>query len=178
MLYTDAAAKETIERMKAHGYWSERFDRSGIPQLFSEIPAQTINKVANALVAIMDNADPASILLSERAHYWARTHGVSFGEALSQVKLPPGQWLSQQNVYESPVDTQRNKEAELESSKRALDGGLITQQMYDLAWKYANVDGIRFKQAMVRVSAEHPEWFSALVKKQIERGEGQWGCVR
>ena len=163
---SEPAANAAIARLKAHGYWSDRCEQAGLAVLFHECP-NLIDPLSRLLKVVMNHGDPTSPLLSERASYWAKTHGVSFGEALSQVTQDPGQWLTPKNFSQSPEDFKRNKQADLENSKRALAGGLITQQMFDLAWKYANADHITFKLGMVRVEGEHPEWFSALAQKQV-----------
>ena len=166
-------ADAAITRLKAHGYWSDRCEQVGIPALFHECP-QLVNQLSRLVKVMMDAGDPTSRILSERAEYWAKTHGVSFSEGLSQVTMAPSQWLSGRSFAETPQDFELKRQADLESSKRALAGGLITQQMFDLAWQYANADRTSFKMGLVRVTAEHPEWFSALAKAQVERGDGMW----
>jgi hypothetical protein len=163
---SESGADAEIARLKAHGYWWEKCDQLGVSALFAECP-HLIGQLSKTL-RVMRDYDPTSTVLSECARYWANTHGVSFSEGLSQVTLPPSQWLSGTGFPESPQTKQQNRDADLANSKRALAGGLITQQMFDLAWKYANAGGISFKQAMTRVTGEHPEWVSALAQKQLD----------
>jgi len=168
-------AASAVAYLKARGYWAARFDQSGFPALFSEVDGTpALGKLITFLERLMNESDPTSTLLAERAQYFARSSGVSFAEALSQVSLPPGQWLKPENWPEDLGDKKRNRQMDLENSKRALEGGGLTQQMYDLAWKYANSGDITFKQAMARVGLEHQEWFTALAQKQREQGAGQW----
>jgi hypothetical protein len=154
-----------IAKLKNRGYWSERLDRYGIPLIFKEVDGTPlVAQLTTMLVGLADKCDPTSTMLAERAKYFARSRGLSFGEALSQVSQaawnPP--------VPASPLTPEWRK-TEKDASDRAVAAGLISPELTALAWQIARSQNVTFKQAMTRACVEHPEMVAAQANLQLDR---------
>jgi len=170
----DEHAKAAILHLKTHGFWTDDFDHLNFPAMFSELPRPTVDLLVDCLKGIM-KSDPTGTFLSARAKYYARAHDLKFGEVLSALAFADEKSLTPQSWAPNAADVERNRQTELSTSKAAVAAGLLTQEMSDLAWKYANSEGVSFKLAIAHIAQERPELFAALSLKQIERQAGQWG---
>jgi hypothetical protein len=75
-----------IARLKDRGYWVRDFDRFNFPALFGELDGTAaLGRVVRFLERLMNECDPTSALLSERAKYLAQSRNLTFGEALARI---------------------------------------------------------------------------------------------
>ncbi len=161
-----ARAGALVARLKDRGYWSDRWDRAGLPLLFSELegsPAQDV--LARFLVWIAEKADPTSMLFSERARYWARTRSVSFGEALGTISQ--ASW----DDHRGPEQvTPQQRELERAASKRAVATGILNEELARLAWERATSAGLTFKQALAEVAKDYPDLAVGQIVDSFSKG--------
>lgn len=134
---SESRAGAVIADLKDRGYWMKRFDDCGFPVIFKAMegsPALDENVVF--LERLMNECDPTSTLLSERAAYFAGSHGVSFGEALGQIQQMQ----------------MRDKATEW-----AVAAGLPGAQLSQLAFRIMRTRGATFGEALTEAAEENPE---------------------
>jgi hypothetical protein len=151
-----------------------------VPRYFAELThisgRKTRGRLGCGCVIIEDrNGDPTSLLLSERAQYFARRNGLNFGEALNQVS---------QMSWDAPASTAAQtitpelRQAEKESSDRAITSGALSPELAAMAWQTARSENVTFKQALCRAAAEHPEIVASWVADGLYRQEHPLGSGR
>ena len=141
---SETRADAIIADLKDRGYWTKQFDRCGVPVLFRELEGNPLlGQMVVFIERLMNECDATSTLLSERAGYFARAHGVSFGEALSQV--------AKGSV------SQAQREDELRTANQAVSHHALSGKLAKLAWDRVKSTGVTFKQALAEVAAEYPE---------------------
>lgn len=166
-----ARADAVIAHLKGRGFWSDRCDRACLPLLFSELEGTpALSSLAQSLVGIMKKADPTSTLLSERARYWARTHSVSFGDALATISQ--ASWDDHRDQV--PV-TEQQREMEREIAKKAIAAGVLNKELARLAWERVASTGSTFKQALAEVGSEHPELAVGQIVDYFSKGSQPTG---
>lgn len=134
---TDAGA--AIGGLKSRGYWMPEFDHFCFPAIFAELDGSpTLNVFVNFLEQLQDqcNIDLNSSRLAHRAQNFARFHGVSFGEALDEV---------------------RQRDAQISATSKAVKMGLPGARLSELAYQVMNSRGVSFGEALSEVAAEYPE---------------------
>lgn len=160
------SASAAIAALKDNGYWTSRFDKYRFPAVFSELDrTPLLGQIVGFLRSVMDKGDPTSTLLTERARYFAAFHGLTFGEALSQLaagvtgtahSLDEVTRLVQGGTWGNPVSAQQ-RQMEKDTSDKAVAANALDPQLAALAWNRARSTGAPFKQALAEVAAEHPD---------------------
>jgi hypothetical protein len=170
------SAAAVVALLKERGYWSDRFDHFKFPWLFAELQGTpAFDLLTKYLIELQVKADPTSLLLSERAQYFARRNGLNFGEALNQVS---------QMSWDAPASTAAQtitpelRQAEKESSDRAITSGALSPELAAMAWQTARSENVTFKQALCRAAAEHPEIVASWVADGLYRQEHPLGSGR
>ncbi|MGA2850998.1 MAG: hypothetical protein ABSE46_18510 [Terracidiphilus sp.] len=167
--FAGSATNPALAQLKKQGYWCDFYDRKGLPLLFSEAvsnPQLSRHLVKFVKMLASPEVDQNSAILSMRAKYWARTHDVSFGEALDQVSRVA--WDMPQQTMTQTL-TPEFRQAEKEGSDRAVAGGVLSQQLADMAWARARSKNETFKQSLAQVCAERPDLVSAQYEKQLDQ---------
>jgi len=158
-----------IAELKDRGFWMERFDRAGVPELLRALDGNPAFKMQIDLLEGLASrqCDPKSVLLSERAEYYARSHGLSFGEALTELgqRGAGSSWGPP-----SAVVSQAQRAVESDTSDKAVRTGVLSAKLNELAWQRVRSTGATFKQALFEVAAEHPE----LTGLDTQRLAGDW----
>jgi hypothetical protein len=172
----DNFADSAVVNLKTRGRWCKRFDRSGLPLVFSALAdTPSLNRMVEFIEAVVDS-DPTSRLLSECAEYYAREKGITFGEALAAVSAPHvgSEWIGDPNrdpqggAWGSGVSPEQRK-MERETAEKAVKSRALSSEIFELAWKLAEEKGWPLKQAIAQVSAEHPEILKAFAAQNVHR---------
>jgi hypothetical protein len=159
------AAEDAISHLKERGGWCERFDRQGLPLVFAEVAGTPSFKPFVCFVeSLVDRFDPMGELLYECARYLSRERKITFADALMEVANPHlGPYIvgspnadPHGGAWNAPISLEQ-RQMERRDSLRAIKNHVLPAEIVDLAWRRAESKGSPYKQALLEVTAEHPE---------------------
>lgn len=183
-----------IALLKSNGRWMDRFDQMGIPRLLPMLEGKpAFRPMIDLLTEGLDAQDANSALLSERAKWFAREHGLTFSEAISEVARLSERAMGfarSHNVTfgEALIDAANkgyrikdiiknpdpNRQAEEDQAAADVEKGgrwdPQFKQLGELALQRMRSRGIPFKQALQEVSAEHPELTTLEARIRLNHG--------
>lgn len=182
-----------IALLKSNGRWMDRFDQMGIPQVLTMLEGKpAFRPMIDLLTEGVDIQDANSVLLSERAKWFAREHGLTFSEAISEVSrlseraagfarsrnVTFGEALIDaankgyriQDIVKNPDPRQAEEDQAAADVEKGGRWDPQFKQLGQLALQRMRSKGIPFKQALQEVSAEHPELTTLEARIRMNHG--------
>lgn len=170
-------SRAAISLMKEGGFWMDRLDHNHIPKMLEMCEGTTaFEPLVTFFSEGLSTLDADGSVLTERAKWWARTHDVTFGEALDTLVEKANKGFNVTDILKQMDPKKLEQQRQLEEDQAAADvekAGRWDPQykkLGQLALQRMRSKGIPFKQALEEISAEHPELVTLEARIRMNHG--------